>query len=226
MTVSFYPWPIDSLRLRLSEGDLLHALCGPRRSDRKFDTRENILEQIMSGLTRQSFPFAELSERTAAYKSIAISRQTFLGRTMPDLVLKIDGRLHVLELKANKVDDNRSQCVVGKRLREFLDASGDENVAPYEVEQDLIKLQLFASISDRVDTATLLIIDAYRGRGLKWSRIFSDADSLAGAMETRAMKLAAPSLVRSTSITALSGSNCDADLIVCQVANRSRVDGI
>jgi len=200
--------------------DVLWDLCGPRVQNGAFDRREHILEDLASAIVRERFPAAVIGERVLARKIFGLPSGKFPAQTKPDLVIELHQRLHVLEVKASKTDDNRSQCELTSPFREYLAARGHTGRAPREVEQDLIKLQLFLEISPRVDTCAFLMVDAYRGKRLKWSTVFSDASLFAETMRTDFMKQAAASLVAATKITAVRTSRCEADLIICNVASR------
>ncbi len=223
MIDGFYPWPTAELLRQLETDDLLWSICGGRRSDCEgFDTREHLLEVLAGKVVRERYPHATLAERQAARQLFGIPAHSFLARSRPDLVLSLDGHCHVLEVKSSKIGDNRSQCVLGRTFREYLVAQGHDGPPPREVEQDLIKMELLYAMDSSIATGTLMMVDGYMGQGLKWSRVFADANLFAETMRTHGMKSAASRLVAATEIRRLSTPRATADVILCRVVTRNR----
>lgn len=225
MTGESHLWPMAELIARLQADDLLRTLCDQRQvNSEKFDTREHLLEDLIGQLVRERHLDGQVTERQEAGRTFEIPKRHFLARSRPDLVLALDDQLHVLEVKSSKVGDNRSQCVLGKPFQKYLGDQGYNGPPPREVEQDLIKMALLIAIDARIASASLLMIDGYAGNGLKWSRVFADADLFARTMRTPWIQKAAEKLVASTEIRRMSVGSMVADVILCQVVNPDRTE--
>lgn len=149
MSERFEPWPIRAIRDQLVAGDTLNLLCRARVKDKQFDVREHLLENLSSDVIRQSLAVEWIVERAELRRTLGVSTTAVPARSRPDIVIEVARRLHILEVKSSKTNDNRSQRVLDKAFREHLRERGHSDGDPWEVEQDLIKLLLFA---DRFDT--------------------------------------------------------------------------
>lgn len=220
-SVSFAPWPIDTIRERLLQERKLHDLCGSRVNDDGFDVREHLLEDLARDAVIDAMAVDRLAERVELRRTLGVASTAFPFRSRPDIVVQLGRSFHILEVKSSKTNDNRIQCVLGTSFRDHLAARGHSGAPPWEVEQDLIKLSLIAELCETVETCTLLMVDGYSGGGLRWSDIFSDVERFRSTMRTAAISARAGELVAMTRVDALTTTQCDARLIVCRVASRS-----
>ena len=212
-------WPVDSLRTHLSNEEFLHALCGAKRpsSGSGFNTREHILEQLVRSVVANEIGGSELIQPQILGATLAIAGNSFPLRTRPDVVFRLNGGFHIGEVKSGRVDDNRMQRVVGKAVGEHLAAIGHAGQPPWEVEQDLIKILKFGSLSASVYSTALLLVDAYQGSGHSWARIFASKEKFVATMRTAFIRDRADRLLSATEILPITTPSIRANFIVCVI---------
>ncbi|WP_337171391.1 hypothetical protein [Gemmatimonas aurantiaca] len=174
----------------------------------------------MRDVVRDQLVVDGLIERAELRQTLGISTQAFPARSRPDLVVQRGDRFHILEVKSSKADDRRSQCVLGKPFRVHLENRGHTGPAPWEVEQDLIKLELFAELSPAVESCMFLMVDAYVGSGPWWSDVFSSVELFRTTMRTQFVKESAARFLANTVVEPIVSADCKARLIMCEVVNR------
>jgi hypothetical protein len=225
-TNPYHPWPIHEFRARLCsrDPDTLSRLCQQGIACSTHDTREHILEGLARDLMSRTFSQERVRVRQRIRTTLGPpANAPFPARTLPDIVLDLDGTFHICELKSSRTAYGRFDCVFDSQpLRDYLTSQGHNRQPPWEVEQDLIKLRRFHTLSPRVGSCLFLMVDAYTGSD-SWARVFSNADRFARTMRTDLVRGWAQELVDSTTIEPIEAGSTRAKLIVCKV--RPLADG-
>jgi len=212
------PWPIDRVIEALERGDTLAQLVAPNRSTGGHDVREHLLERLFGDIADEVFGAANVALRRQIRTTLGLKTTAFPGTAQPDVAVRRAGRVHICEVKSNRYDYDRFDCVLdSKPFREFLAKAGHVGPDPWEVEQDLIKLNQFPTLSDRVGSCLFLMVDAYRGSGRSWLRAFRDRATFMETVRTPLVRSWADRLLGTTQIVALKAPGASANLIVCEV---------
>lgn len=216
----YYPWPVADLRHRLCADDVLWRICQPKSALGRHDVREATLEDLAGQIVIEQFSRGCVKLGCPIGETLALGHSEFPARAKPDIVIELDNAsaLHICELKSSRTDYSRFDRVFDSRgFQEYLATQGHDGSAPWEVEQDLIKLRLFAQLSERVKTCVLVIVDAYAGRGRSWTKVFSDPNTFASTMKTNLVRSWANELLGATTIEHLKTKDCEARFITCLV---------
>ena len=215
---TFHPWPIEGIRNRLLTGATLWELCQSRTTTRKVDTREFSLEHLVRDVLIEALGEQHVMVRKQIGSTLGLPRVKFPTRARPDIVIAMDGKFHICELKSSRIGYSRFDCVFDSAsFREYLFKQGHEGTSPWEVEQDLIKLRRFSELTDTVGSCIFLMIDAYAGHGRSWSKVFSDIDVFTNTMRTNLVRQWGEELLASTSIVPIRTAQAEATMIVCEV---------
>jgi hypothetical protein len=216
------PWPIENLLECLSRGDALRTLVAPKNPTAGRNVREDALEQLLEAVCKERFGPESVSARKPLASTLELRSTAFPARCLPDLAVRHDGRIHICEVKSSRVDYARFDNVFdSKGFREHLAARGHRGVAPWEVEQDLIKLRLFGDLSKEVGTCLLLFVDGFAGPGRSWTSAFRDPNALRAVLRTELAKGWAEELIASTRILPVKVGDGEARVIAC-LAYRAR----
>ena len=210
-------WLIERIRDVLSEEMFLVSLCGARRAGSSFDVREGQLERVVCSLVATGLADSEVFPSQRLGRTLSISGSHFPLQTRPEVVFKVNGEFHLCEVKSGRVDDSRSQCVVGRAMGLHLASLGHMGKPPWEVEQDILKLIAFMAISAKVRSATLILVDAYQGRGQSWVQTFQSEATFKTTMRTEFIRERADYLLSATQISPLVTPSLRASLIVCKL---------
>jgi hypothetical protein len=212
------PWPIEELEERLLAGNALHLLTRQRQNDRTRDVREAGLEGLAEEIMVAKFGRGAVVTRRAIGDTLRVRKAPFPGRALPDIAVRFGGKIHVLELKSSRIDYSRFDNVFDSPVfKEFLRGVGDEGRVPYEVEQDLIKLSLYARLSEDVGSCLFAMVDAYEGPGRSWASVFESPAAFRATMRTQFVQGRADELVGATRVKALEASGVRARLITCVI---------
>jgi len=212
------PWPIDRLIQALEQGDVLAQLVAPGRSTAGHDVREHLLERLFGDIAVDVFGCENVALRRQIKTTLGLKAAPFPGTAQPDVVARHDGRVHVCEVKSSRVDYDRFDNVFDSRpFREYLTQAGHAGAAPWEVEQDLIKLHLYPTLSEHVGSCVFLMVDAYRGSGRSWLRAFRDPVAFRDTVRTALVRGWAERIARATQIVPLKALAAAANLIICEV---------
>jgi hypothetical protein len=212
------PWPIKALKKRLQEGQDLHLLVRSRHATRGHDVRENILEDITRDVMIRQFGEDRVTMRKQIGATLRLQSRPFPSRSRPDLVVLCNSFFHICELKSSRTDYGRFDYVIDSRpFQQHLKSCGHTGGDPWEVEQDLIKLHLYKSLSPRVGSCLFLMVDAYEGSGHSWTRVFEKKQSFLETMRTDLVKGWADRLLDATRIEPLVTQSASARLITCTV---------
>jgi len=212
------PWPIDPIIAKLQAGDALAQLVQAKKQVMGHDVRENSLEAIVQSVLTEALGESAVVMRKQVRSVLRLGDQQFPGTSIPDVALVHGGKMHFCELKANRIDYDRFDCVLdSKPFRAFLESVDHRGPDPWEVEQDLIKLHLYEGLSDDVGSCLFLMVDAYRGGGRSWTRAFENRDGFIATMRTKLVQDWANRLLRSTRVLPLRSDGASASLIVCEV---------
>ncbi len=210
-------WPIPELRARLSTGDFLYSLCRPREAADGRNVREHLLESLFRELAEARFGASNVSRGKLLRKILPLPENSLLANARPDLIASLDGTVHVCEIKSNRTDYMRAECVVGRDLARHLKAIGHNGPSPWEVEQDIIRLLELRELSEKMGSCTLIFVDAYRGKSSSWTDVFSDGNVFRSRMRTARVRDMAKEIVSRTSIETVSSANMSARMIVCEL---------
>lgn len=212
------PWPIDRIIARLQAGDALVELVQAKRQVTGHDVREKLFESLVQSVLTEALGESAVIMRKQVQSVLQLSDQQFPRSSIPDVALVHGGETHFCEVKANRVDYDRFDCVLdSKPFRAFLESTGHRAPDPWEVEQDLIKLHLYKGLSDGVGSCLFLMVDAYQGGGRSWTRAFENRDGFIATMRTKLVQDWADRLLRSTRVLPLRSQGASANLIVCEV---------
>lgn len=211
------PGPIEvRLAQYLSSKGVLTALCGPKRA-REYNRRESLLEQAVAELLQQEASVTRVERAARIGRTLGLEGTTFPLQTMPDIVVESNGAFDVYEVKSGRVDYSRFDRVVGKDMRAHLDAQGLTGISPWEVEQDLLRLQAYRRLAVPIRRTMLVLVDAYAGTGRSWSRLFARSDHLREALVTPSLKAQAEVLVANARILPVESDGLAARLILVEV---------
>jgi hypothetical protein len=212
------PWPIERLIAALEQGNTLAELVAPGRSAGGHDIREHQFERLFGEIAAEVFGPDNVVLRRQIKSVLRLRSAPFPGTSQPDVVVRQDGWVHVCELKSNRYDYDRFDCVFDSRsFREYLAKAGHTGLDPWEVEQDLIKLNLYPALSPRIGSCIFLMVDAYHGSGRSWLRAFRDPVAFRDTMRTALVRGWAERGTRATQIVPLTAPGATANLIVCEV---------
>lgn len=214
----YHPWPVRQLRDRLCSDDTLWKLCRPKATATKHDIREADLEALAAAVMKEQFGSERVRLRRPIAETLGIHSASFPARALPDIVVNMDGSFHVCELKSSRTDYNRFDDVFESRpFKDYLESLGHYGSAPWEVEQDLIKLRLYYELSDRVRSCLFIMIDAYDGPGPAWANVFADPLTFTSTMRTQLVRGWVTELLAGTTIEPISAGRARAKMIVCEV---------
>ena len=200
----------------LQQEGVLSVLCGAKQL-KTFNRREQLLEQAVADLVRSEPTVTSVTVTQRLRETLGVSCESYPYRTRPDIVVQRGEQLEILEVKSGRVDYSRFDCVVGKDMRAQLELLGLPDLKPTEVEQDLLRLQSCRSVSPRIASATLVLVDAYAGNGRSWTRVFTNADTFASTMQIPALRAQAAAFVAGTKVHTLDGGDMPVRLIVVDV---------
>lgn len=184
----------------LAQSNVLAQLCGPKLKDQR-NLREGMLEAAVAELLRRAPGVTQVTCTARIATTLGIPVGAFPSQTIPDVVAHRGDGVEIFEVKSGRVDYGRFDKVVGKEMRAYLDSHGMAGLSPWEVEQDLIRLQAYYTLSPKVQRATLILVDAYAGKGRSWSKAFNNADVLRELLVTPMTKQCAEALVAATHIS-------------------------
>lgn len=209
-----FDWQDEAIKAALGRADRLIDLCGPKRKGGAFDRREDMLEALIAEIVRQA---GSVSTRKRIATTLRVHDAPFPGNTQPDVVVETPHGVHICEIKVSRRDDARFECVF--ESKPFIDylAPHHDGAAPWEVEQDLLKLQRMYALSDRVSSCRLMILDGYAGSGRSWTKVFSAAETFQSVMRTEMVKKQAAVFVSNVSIHQIHAGESSARLIVCEI---------
>lgn len=212
------PWPIEVLKKQLEEGSVLYQLTQPRRVTQGHDIREHALEHIAREVMIRQFGNNHVIVRKQIGNILKLRERPFPAKTMPDISVEHQYMVHIAELKSSRTDYNRFDNVFDSRpFRKYLESCNHTGGAPWEVEQDLIKLHLFQDLSPRVGSCLFLMVDAYEGSGRSWTNVFANRRAFLETMRTDMVKDFADKLLDVTRIEPLEAKGASARLITCVV---------
>jgi hypothetical protein len=207
-------WPDEVIGNALKNAEQLEVLCGPKRRGGALDRREGMLEKLVANLIGLS---GTVTLKSRISKTLGIYAAPFPGNTQPDIVLQAPDGVHICEIKVSRRDDARFECVFeSKPFIEFL-APHHAGDSPWEVEQDLLKLQAMYTLSDSVASCRLMILDGYAGSGRSWTMAFSSEEGFVNTMRTSLIKRQAAAFVSNVRIQQIDAGEAKARLIVCDI---------
>lgn len=205
----------------LQKPGVLAQLCGPKRMG-EYNRREGLLEAAVAELLRKSPGVTRVTSTTRICTTLGIPAGEFPAQTIPDVVTHRDNGIEIYEVKSGRMDYRHFDKVVSKEMRAYLDSHGVCELSPWEVEQDLIRLQAYYRLAPSVKCATLILVDAYAGNGRCWSKAFTNADFLRELLVTPLMKHHAEALVAAARTCTVTVDGVSARVIRCELpANRS-----
>jgi hypothetical protein len=212
------PWPIDTLVNRLQEGSVLYNLTQHRRAVRGHDVRENALEELVQDVMQRQFGSKRVTAGKQIGTTLKLQNRPFPAKTRPDVTVDHLGKVHICELKSNRIEYGRFDNVFDSRpFQNYLRSVGDAGKVPWEVEQDLIKLHQFKSLSPRVGSCIFIMLDAFEGSGRSWTQVFASKRAFLDTMRSDLVKGWADKLLGATRIVPLEARNASARLITCVV---------
>ena len=177
-----------------------------------------VLETLVRDVVSEQLVVNRIVERGPLGRTLGLSGTAFPARQLPDIVISMDGKFFICEVKSSRVDYSRFDCVFESLpFKGYLVAQGHDGPAPWEVEQDLIRLRLFAGLTDAVQSCLFLMVDAYAGKGRSWASVFSDLDTFKSTMRTHLVRGWSTELLASTMIESIATPQLEARLIVCEV---------
>lgn len=216
----FAPWPIEALRDRLLEGDLLWRLC--RRKDADDGpraTREHLLErafiEILSDCRGEEVDQVVHDHRLADI--VGSSGLGFFGTCEVDVAFSLSGRWHLCEVKSSKVNYRRNDSVVGKGMGRWLEEHAFPCKTLHEIEQDYIRLLHYPSVSPSVESCLFVLVDAFEREPTLWSNRLGELATFSTFMRSPWTRAAAGRLTSATMVVPLETERMKARLIVCQV---------
>lgn len=217
-------WPIDEVVARLCAGDTLSQIVAARPTGRRRDVREHLFESLLSETMIAAFGVSAVMLRKQAQIALGLRNTPFPGSLLPDIMVKHNDIVHFCEAKSNRVDYARFDNVLeAGSMRKFLEEQGHTGLAPWEVEQDLIKLHTYPRIDRRVGSCLFLMIDAYRGPGQSWTKLFTDLQAFERMVRTKLVRSISPELIDSTTIIPLHGREVQANLIVSRIPSAAKL---
>src|SRR5438105_3285775 len=217
-TMRFHPWPIDELLTRLGQDTALMDLTRARNVGGLRNVREVALERLAREVMAQRFGATHVVMRRPIGSTLRLSLRPFPSTAQPDVALHHEGQIHFCEVKSSRTDYPRFDCVCdSKAFREFLRTRGHDGPSPWEVEQDLIKLDLYKTLSPQVGSCLFLMVDAYEGAGQSWTRIFENRASFVATMRTQLVKSWVDRIFAATHIEPIHSHGMTARVIVCAV---------
>jgi hypothetical protein len=173
---------------------------------------------LVRDVLRESDETSNVTVRRRIGSTLGLRNPPFPANAQPDVVLRRGGRVHVCEVKSGRTDYGRFDCVFeSKPFQRYLADAGHTGAAPWEVEQDLIKLNLFPRLSNEVSSCVFLMVDAYTGTGRSWTKVFTDLTSFRATMRTALVQDLGQELLARTVILPLRSEHLDARLIACAV---------
>jgi hypothetical protein len=211
------PWAIEALICELTKGDSLDKLVCRGGQSGRHDKREHQLEDVFGDILIGQFRRSKVIKRKRINDTLGVTSACFPGACIPDVVLSRDGLMHICELKSNRIDYPRDDQELTPTFRAYLNSIGHRGSPPREVEQDLIKLHLYATLSPNVGSCLFLMVDAYQGGGRLWTGAFSTSYGFLQTMRTALVRSWADRLLTSTQLVPLRCSDTSATLIVCEV---------
>ncbi len=212
------PWPLETIKQKLLENQILYQIVRPRQRGVKHDRREYILENLVQDVLGQQFGKDHVFARKQLGTTLKLKGRPFPAYSYPDVAVEHQNRIHIAELKSNRTEYGRFDAVFESRpFKEYLNSQGDFGAVPWEVEQDLIKLHLFRGLSQRIGSCLFVMIDAYQGPERSWTDVFSDKRVFRETMRTGVVRGLADRLLKETRIEQLITQNAAARLIICAV---------
>ncbi len=210
------PWPISALIEGLQRGSVLHDLTRPKQKTAGFDVRERALENLAVDVMLDCFGSGHVFPRTSLARSLGIRAPAFPARARPDLVIRDGNRLHICELKSNRTDYGRFDCVLEGSALDYFKTLGHTGPNPWEVEQDLAKLHLCKALSESVGSCLFLMVDAFTGPW-NWATVFQDLDLFHQRMRSQFVRDLGAALLNRTRIQPLKVGEIEVQLITCEV---------
>ena len=210
-------WLFTGVVETLQQDGFLTMLCQPKRSTEAVALREKLIESQLESLATTRFGDHNVFCRRRLQDAVPGVEPVYPATAKPDLVVHCDGSAHILEIKSNRTDYQREDREIGVSIGQHLKELGHDGPAPWEVEQDLIKLTAMRAVSGQISRCTLLIVDAYAGSKWSWTSVFSNAETFRAHMKTDAIRARASEIVLATTIKMVSDGRTQARLIVCEV---------
>lgn len=134
------------------------------------------------------------------------------------LAVRHNGHVHFYEVKSGFADYARFGNVFESKLfRAYLESVGDVGAAPWEVEQDLVKLHLYKKLAPNVGSCLFIMVDAYQGGGLTWSRVFQGLGTFLDTMRSKLVRNMVDRLIAATQITPLRSTAASTNLATIEV---------
>lgn len=196
---------------------VLTNLCCAKGLNEVRKVREHLLESLLHRVAESRFGATAVGLRRTASAALGVTTSRFPGRTLPDLAVHFDNRVHFMELKSNRVDYPRDDNVFEGAIKSFLHEHGQVGSAPWEVEQDLIKLACYPQLSPRVGDCVLLMVDAFVDVSRSWSTCLQDPSSWRARMRTTLVQGWANLICHNVTVLPVVDVNIQARLIVCPV---------
>ena len=211
------PWPIPELIARLQCGSLLHDLTRAKQKTAGHDKREYALENVAADVMRDHFGSDHVRLRKSVATSLCMRATNFPATRMPDVAIRDGNRIHICELKSSRTDNGRFDCVLDGRARDYFRNLRHTGPNPWEVEQDLVKLHLYKTLSDSVGSCLFLMVDAFTGPGRCWTKVFQDLSLFRETMRTPLVQDLGNRFLTRTQIEPLAVGEVQARLITCEV---------
>lgn len=214
----FAPWPLEELRDRLCSGDVLWELCRSKSSgERSRASREKILEQVGLDVLRTTFGSANARGPQRLADTLGLPADGFLPTRQVDLACFSGGRWHLCEVKSSRVDYSRHHGEVGAEARRWFESVGFPVKSLNEVEQDLVRLLHFPSVSPLVGSCLLIMVDAFQRDSGLWQRRLTDQATFSEFMRSPWVREASQRLTAATAVVPLRSETMTATMIVCEV---------
>lgn len=213
-----FSWPVEKFIASLETGDNLAQLVASRRSGVGHDVRENLLEELCEAAVVATFGREAVSLRRQVKTVLELREAPFPGAAQPDIAVGHGGLVHFCEVKSNRIDYPRFDNVFdSKPFIGFLELVGDGGAVPWEVEQDLIKLDRYKSLAANVGSCLFLMIDGYQGSGVSWSQVFQDRALFLDTMRTNYVRSIADRLLTATRVIPIQSTDSTASMILIEV---------
>ena len=167
-----------------------------------------------------TFGSSNVFTRKPIASTLGLGTTAFPARCLPDVAVRYKGRIHICEVKSSRVEYPRFDNVLdSKGFRDHLASRGHRGAAPWEVEQDILKLRLFGELSKDVGTCLLLFVDAFRGKR-SWTAAFHDPATFRATVRTDIVKAWSEGLIAATTVVPIRAAGADAQLIACMAFRR------
>lgn len=210
---------LDGVADALMAPGVLRELCGPKRPAER-NTRERQLERLVADVATSVLQPSAVHVTSRLGTALALPDVGYPLDIRADIVACLEDGADVIEVKSGRTDYSRFDRVVGKAMRRHLEAIGDPNAQPWEVEQDLLRLLHVLDVVPQVRSAQLIIVDAYEGTGRTWTTQLGSADCLASIATTRVIREHASRIVEATSIRTVAMDGLSARVIHCVLSRQ------